>query len=188
MFENYILEPLNTKHIEPFLEFSDKYIGKNYFNKDNFETQIKLSHLNSLNSSFVILTSDLQFIGLRITYSPGLWQNYINTQFLGQLKIPNHKVGYFKSLFIHPDYQGKNIGPYLSNSSLNVLKEMGCTHVVSHSWLESPNNSSVKYLERYGFKQLGVIKNFWKDVDYLCSGCNLTNCQCTAVEMILEIK
>ena len=54
-------------------------------------------------------------------------------------------MGYFKSLFIHEDYQGAGLGKTLSHKA-SVLKEMGAHAVLCHSWMESPKNSSQRYL------------------------------------------
>ena len=187
MSEQYLIEPLNLKHKEKFIKFADQFIGENYFNNDNFKEQIPLSIKDNLNCSFVMFNSEQEIIAIRLTYAPGVWQNKITTQHIDKLNLNVKKVAYFKSLFVHPDYQGKKIGPILSKKSIKVLKLMDCEYIISHSWLESPNNSSVKYLEKYGFKQLGVISNFWGTVDYICTGCQKTSCSCTAVEMIFKI-
>ena len=184
--DNFNLEPLGPKHKKQFLSFTDQFIGNNYFNDDSFEKQIQLSLKNNLNCSFVLINEVNNIIGIRLTYAPGLWTNDIKTKYINN-SIDLNSVAYFKSLFIDPDYQKKGLGPLLSNKSIEVLKKMGATHILSHSWKESPNNSSVRYLEKWGFKPLGEISNFWFDIDYLCAGCNLKNCTCTSVEMLYSI-
>ena len=182
----YQLNNLSTKHEIKFLKFTDTFIGTNYFNKKNFKKQITLSTFNQLNSSFILLDNN-KIIGIRITYAPGKWANEIPTQFIQNTNINLNKVAYFKSLFIDSKYQKQGLGPFLSQKSIAVIKKMGGTHILSHSWKESPNNSSVRYLEKNGFKNLGEIKNFWKNIDYMCTGCNINPCTCTSVEMLLEI-
>ena len=64
---------------------------------------------------------------------------------------------------------------------------MECQAVVAHSWKESPNNSSMKYLEKLGFLPVGEHPLFWSEVDYDCTRCGKPPCQCTATEMILYL-
>ncbi len=181
------IETLSSKHKDKFLSFSDLFIGKNYFNENNFNKLLELSTLQNLTASFVLLDTKSEIIGVRVTYVPGKWMNEISMTHLKNINVQNKEIAYFKSLFIHKQHQGKGYGPMLTNKSMQVLKQMGAKAILTHSWLESPNNSSVKYLENMGFQQLGLVKNFWIDFDYTCSGCGLQNCTCTAVEMILML-
>ncbi len=181
---DFSITALHKSDRQSFIHFSDEFIGQNYFNENNFDQQIHLSTLNHLCCSFVLKNIKKQLIGIRITYAPSLWDSFIDFAFLKD----TNGVAYFKSLFVDPKYQKKGLGPMLSRKSIEILKQMGAKKILTHSWKESPNNSSVKYLESAGFKSLGDIKNYWEKFDYLCSGCQIKPCQCTAVEMIYNIR
>jgi len=187
MDNNLKLTPLDISHKESFLNFSDQFIGKNYFNESNFQEQVDLSCKNGLNCSFVLIDNKNIIAGIRLTYAPGQWLNKIKTRYIQEQNLDLNSVAYFKSLFINPNYQKQGLGPKLSNQSIKVLQKMNATHILSHSWKESPNNSSVKYLQKQNFKALGEIKNYWQEVDYLCSGCQLRPCICTSIEMLYTI-
>ncbi len=186
--DNYKLIPLNYDQKDQFLKFTNQFIGENYFNEKNFEKQIELSTKNNLNCSFVLTNKQAEIIGIRLTYAPANWIDQVKTKYIKNESINLDTIAYFKSLFIDPNYQQKGLGPLLSNESIKILKNMGATHILSHSWKESPNNSSVRYLKKWGFEPIGEISNYWIDVDYLCTGCNLSNCTCTSVEMLYTIK
>ena len=121
MLDNHSLETLSFEHQEQFLNFCNQYIGKNYFNANNFKLQLELSEKENLNASYVLLNVSKKIIGVRLTYAPGKWLTKIKTKHLSELNIDPKQIGYFKSLFIHPDHQGKKIGPYLSNQSISCL-------------------------------------------------------------------
>ena len=63
------------------------------------------------------------------------------------------------------------------------LKEIGTQAIVTHAWQESPNNSSIRYLTKFGFQPIATHANYWIDVDYVCTR-DGKPCRCTAVEMI----
>ena len=97
------------------------------------------------------------------------------------------KMSYFKSLFVSGDYQQQGLGKTLSTKSIELLKQMGAEAILCHSWLESPGNSSQKYLQRMGFTDVTTHEKFWYPVDYHCTRCGPAKCVCTAIEMIKKI-
>ena len=96
-------------------------------------------------------------------------------------------MSYFKSLFVSGDYQQQGLGKTLSTKSIELLKQMGAEAILCHSWLESPGNSSQKYLQRMGFTDVTTHEKFWYPVDYHCTRCGPAKCVCTAIEMIKKI-
>jgi GNAT superfamily N-acetyltransferase len=108
-------------------------------------------------------------------------------------RAPPEKVCYFKSNTLHPDYQGKGIGPVLLNVSIESVKRMGAVAGVTHIWIESPSKSAYKYFAKTGAETLWIWPGRWKDdlenEGYQCAVCcadgQVRACSCNAAEMIL---
>ena len=165
--------------------FADKHIGKNYYSPEQLEEIIEKSILGANNCSFLIF-KDGELKGIRLSYMPGKWRSVKGTNGLtpnswNGLKI--EELGYFQSLFLHPDLMNQSWGPVLSNLSIDQMRQAGAKGIITHSWLESPNNSSRKYLEKIGFKLIKKHKLYWIKVDYECTRCGKP-CVCTAGEML----
>ena len=74
------------------------------------------------------------------------------------------------------------LAPYLS---IKALKDMGAKAVVCHSWIQSPHDSSRKYLNSLGFEAVSIHEKFWYNIDYDCTRCGKNSkCVCDAQEMI----
>ena len=71
---------------------------------------------------------------------------------------------------------------------MEVIKLMGGKAVLCHSWLESPGNSSQRYLSSIGFESVKEHEKFWYEIDYECTRCGPEKCVCTAMEMIKYLE
>jgi predicted N-acetyltransferase YhbS len=183
MNEQFKIVPLTTAYLAQVKEFTDRWIGKNYYQMEELQLACDYSRVRLLNCSFVALNGD-EMVGIRLTYAPGEWVKKARSISPEKWGADLEKVGYFKSLFIHEDFQQNGLGRQLSGRSLEVLANMGAQAVICHSWLESPNNSSQRYLQNMGFRPVNEHPLFWHDIDYQCTRCAPQRCQCTAVEMI----
>lgn len=76
----------------------------------------------------------------------------------------------------------------MAEEAIQVVRHLGGKAIVTHSWNESPGDSSGKYLRALGFRKVGVIPGFWGEAAYDCVECNNSPCTCSATEMILEIS
>lgn len=176
------IQTLKQEHIPEIIQFSNKWIGKNYYTAKDLQEIIEGSGDESC--SFIVIDKG-NLAAIRLSYAPGLWPEKLMKKCSPRLwKVSEQEAGYFKSLFIHGDYQGKGLGSKLSEMSVKKMQQQGAKAVVCHSWLESPGNSSQKYLLKFGMEVVVDHPNFWEDVDYLCSGCEVKPCICTAREMI----
>ncbi len=182
--QNIEISKFELNAVSHVIEFTDKWIGKGYYT----EQQLKELVWQSKGCSF--LAWDLNFtpqklIALRLTLAPGAWlQNPCSPT---KWNVAHQKVGYFKSLFVHGNYRSIGLGQKLSNLSLNLVSQLGGEAVITHSWLESPNNSSQIYLKKMGFIEIATHPKFWNNIDYHCTRCAPNKCICTAVEMIKYI-
>lgn len=184
LMSKVIYGPLEVEDIDKLKTFTDKWIGLNYYSVVELEEILKKSKSNNLNCSFKA-TVNGEIAGIRLTFSPGSWikksSKGITTS---DWKVQAESVSYFKSLFIGQKYQKMGIGKKLSNLSIEVLIKMGAKAIICHSWLESPDNSSQRYLKSLNFRQVNEFKEFWSDIDYECTKCSPNRCSCTAIEMI----
>jgi hypothetical protein len=172
--------------LEQIKIFTDKWIGTNYFSLSDLDKIHQQSCLLGKNASLLAF-DDKQLVGVRLSLAPNQWVNS-SSKISPQLWSVDPKcVAYFKSLFIHDSYRKKGLGPLMSSKSEEILVQMGAKAILTHSWLESPNNSSQEYLLKYHFIELARHSLFWNDIDYLCTRCAPRRCECTAVEMIKYI-
>lgn len=180
MLTNIKIKELSINELDTVKQFSDKWIGNNYYSLEDLKKVIHLSD----NTSFCAWDKS-KLVGIRLTYSIGKWiQSFSHGLTLNKWNINQGKCAYFKSLFIHPEYQNQKIGKRLSTESIQALKKKEAKAIICHSWLESPNNSSLTYLNSFGFTEINRHKNFWSENQYECTRCRTDTCKCTAVEMI----
>jgi N-acetylglutamate synthase-like GNAT family acetyltransferase len=183
------IRSLTKEDSQIFLSFSNENIGERYYTKEDFNKIVTLSTKDDVIYSWVLEdTSTGQLAGVRLTFPPDHWQ-YVETISLYKKawQVPANRVAYFKSLFVGEKYQGQGWGPQLSHKSIQQLKTIGTEAIVTHSWKESPGNTSQKYLKKMGFTPVGEHPLFWSQIDYDCLVCKRPPCQCTAIEMILYL-
>ena len=180
---------LEEKHIPEILAFADTYIGPRYYNPSSLKEILNLAQMNKSSICLGLKdSSNHKLVALRISLPPGGWiQKYCEGILSDQWPLDPKDVGYFKSLFLSPEFRGRGLGPYLSQVAIERMKTRGAKGIAVHSWKESPHNASLRYLSKIGFKAVGEIPLYWNRVDYDCTGCKTTPCTCTAVEMILDI-
>lgn len=181
---------LHPDHFSKLKEFTDKYIGKDYYSLSDLLEVYNKSLLNNQNASFLLFINN-SLMGMRLSYMPGKWSKMkgdggLTPNLWSGLGVSD--LGYFQSLFIHPDLTGQGWGPILSTHSLDQIKKAGAKGVLTHSWVESPNNSSRQYLSKLGFSEVKVHPLYWSKIDYDCSGCNQKPCVCTACEMLKDLR
>ena len=178
------IKNFSLKDLEKAKKFTDQWIGENYYALDELEEILEKSQLNGESASFIAEDKG-EIVGIRFSFAPGKWTGSFKKGLSFDLwKVEPSSMGYFKSLFVHGDYQGKGLGKSLSSKSLEVFKKMGAEGVLCHSWLESPGNSSQKYLFKMGFEKVKEHPKFWYEIDYTCTRCGVGKCICTAAEMV----
>lgn len=183
---------LRPSDLNEFLRFTDINIGKGYFSEEKARKIISHSYKDGIPVSFVMVEyspNGENIVGVRLSYPPGQWLDRDPRQPIHPDKwnATFAETGYFQSLFIDEKFQGQGWGVRLSDYSIKAMKSLGAKAIVCHSWDESPNNSSRKYLDRLGFKPVVKIPEFWKVIDYECTRCG-NPCLCTATEMIYYME
>ena len=179
-----IYSPLQVEDIHELKTFTDKWIGENYFSEKELKEILIKSQKEKLNCSFKAVVNN-ELAGVRLSFAPGNWiEDSSKGLSPNKWNVSADSVGYFKSLFISKNFQKLGIGKSLSSLSMKVLHEMGARAIICHSWLESPENSSQRYLKSLSFQAVKEYKAFWSDIDYECTKCSPKRCSCTAIEMV----
>jgi hypothetical protein len=183
------IRPLLASDLNHLKNFTDQEIGEGYYSLDELTDMFARSQLNGTMCSFVLVDGS-EILGIRLTFPPGKWKSGKGDSGLSSelWPHPRENTAYFQSLFLANKAQGAGWGGKLSKSSLAVLKQLHCQGVVCHSWQESPNNSSTRYLQKLGFQKIKAHPLYWQDVPYNCTRCKKPPCQCTAVEMYLDLE
>jgi ribosomal protein S18 acetylase RimI-like enzyme len=185
----WTMRELEQGDLEPLRHFTDREIGAGYYSAEELTDIFARSGAAGVMCSLVLINQDGEIGAVRFSYPPGTW-DHGKGHGLHPEKWPHaqNQTGYFQSLFIAANLQGQGWGGKLSLASLDRLKKTGAKGVVCHSWMESPNNSSTKYLLKLGFQVVAEHPLYWKDVDYNCTRCLRPPCQCTALEMYLDLE
>jgi predicted N-acetyltransferase YhbS len=164
--------------------FADRAIGTDYYTEKELIEILKRSEMNGEVCSLVLEDALGAIRGIRITYPPGHWSHGKGKGLTpAKWKVPLAESAYFQSLFVDPSLTGQGWGKRLSFEALRILRELGAKAVVTHSWKESPNDSSGRYLRALGFEVVATHPLYWNEIDYVCTRCGKP-CVCTADEMI----
>lgn len=182
------VRPLKLDDLELVKTFTDRAIGLNYFSRQELEEAFAKSSLNGVMCSFVLVDDHGAIQGFRLAYPPTTWSKGKGSKLRADLwSVPLESAAYFQSLFLADAVQGQGWGPQLSAASVAAFRELGARAIVTHAWKESPNNSSIRYLTKFGFEPVAEHPNYWVDVDYECVR-DGKPCRCTAVEMIKSLE
>lgn len=183
------IQPLEKSNLQALREFTDREIGAGYYSAAELEDIYQRSVKSGVMYSLVLLDDKGAIQGARITYPPGQWEHG-KGKGLSPSKWPHalDQTAYFQSLFMSDTLRGQGWGGRLSQEALRILRQAGAKGVVCHSWKESPDNSSTRYLQKLGFEAIAEYPLYWKDVNYNCTRCLKPPCLCTAVEMYFDLE
>lgn len=179
-----IIKTITDGDLPAIKAFTDRWIGKDYYGEGELEQLIAQSQGTSLGA----FTAEGELGAIRLSLAPGTWMEGLGRGLTPDAwKTEASKMAYFKSLFVAKKFQAHGLGKRLSLESIELLKKHGAQAVLCHSWLESPNNSSQRYLLKLGFEAVAEFPKFWYPIDYECTRCGPSRCVCTAIEMVKYI-
>ncbi|HRK07167.1 MAG TPA: GNAT family N-acetyltransferase [Pseudobdellovibrionaceae bacterium] len=191
----YQIRALRAEDLEALRRFTDQAIGEGYYSLDEVREVLRRSTLNGEVFTLVLVRPDEatgqleKIVGARLTYPPGQW-NHGKGKGLSPAAWPHplQRTAYFQSLFLADELRGQGWGGRLSRAAIQLLRQKTSTlGIVTHSWKESPDNSSTRYLQKLGFQKITEYPEYWRDVDYNCTRCLKPPCLCTAQEMYLDL-
>jgi len=163
---------------------ADALFGPGYYPPAKIIESLQQSTLSGVVCSHVATSARGQLLGFRIALPPGRWASGRGEGLSPDLwPLPLDDCGYFQSAFVAFEVRGQGIGPLMAAAAEDALVRLGARAIVTHSWKESPDNASMRYLSRLGFTTVTEYPGYWSKVDYECFR-DGNPCQCTAVEMI----
>jgi len=93
-------------------------------------------------------------------------------------------LGILKSIAVTTGAEGRGIGTSLAQGIVQRLWDEGATYIVAIGWTDAAGCHIKGVLEGLGFKQVGLLENFWtndsKSKDYDCPSCGQP-CTCAAM-------
>lgn len=183
-----LIRALSAQDLPAVKAFADRAIGQNYYSLTELSQILERSQKNGQTASLVLVDAQDQVFGMRLTYPPGQWSSGKGRGLCpDRWKTKLSETAYFQSLFIDPEFTSQGWGKKMSLLSMSLLKTLGAKAVVTHSWRESPNDSSGRYLRSIGFETIQSHPLYWFEVDYECTRCGKP-CVCTADEMICYLN
>ena len=169
---------------------ADRLIGVGYYRPQSVREMLERSSRDGVICSHVAESVEgpaPEVIGFRFALPPGRW---IRGRGKGLTPsswgAPLERCGYFQTAFVNDAWRGRGVGRAMATAALTSLRELGADAVVTHSWKESPGNSSLRYLSGLGFITVAEHPDYWADVDYHCARDGYP-CRCTAIEMCLPL-
>ena len=180
------IRALRQKDLPALKKFTDQVIGQGYYSEAELEDIFKRSFAGHIMCTFV-LEIDGHIRGMRITFPPGQW-SHGKGEGLTPSKWPHalSETAYFQSLFLDPTLTSQGFGKKMSLLAMETLRTLGAKGIATHSWKESPNGSSGKYLRRLGFESIAEHPLYWNKIDYTCTRCGKP-CVCSAEEMYYDL-
>lgn len=177
------MRPDDAKEI---VELANLVAGPGYYDDAGVAEMLERSMVTAETASLVALRRHA-LVGFRFTLPPGRWSRGRGAKLhVERWGAPLERAGYFQSSFVHPNHTGRGIGRRMAIIALDLLADMGAAVVVAHSWVQSPHQSSRRYLEGLDFRPVAECPEYWVDVDYHCPRCGRP-CRCTAVEMVCRL-
>lgn len=168
--------------------FADRFVGVDYYPAADLLDYLARTTVGAITTSYVAEQGD-RVVGFRIVMPPGRWASGRGNGLTPERwPHPLEATAYFQSCFVDTSLTGQGLGRRLAQVAFDDLRRLGARAVAVHSWKESPNDSSRRYLTRLGFRTVAEYPHYWRDVDYLCAGCRVKPCTCTAIEMILDLE
>lgn len=182
------IRPMTPADVPGVSAFADRTIGDRYYPEASVAAYLAQATVGDVATAYVAEQGD-QIVGFRIVLPPGRWEKG-RGRGLTPSAWPHARehTAYFQSCFVDPAITGAGIGRRLAHAAFADLRTLGARAVAVHSWKESPHDSSRRYLARLGFVPIAEHPHYWADVDYLCVGCRVEPCTCTAIEMILDLE
>ena len=182
------VRPMRAADIAAVSAFADRTIGDRYYPEDEIAQYLERACVEGPSgpvTTAYIAQRDAGLVGFRLVMPPGRWDSGRGAGLTPQRwPRPLAQTAYFQSCFVDPACTGRR----LAHAAMDDLRRIGAKAIAVHSWKESPNDSSRRYLVKLGFAAVAEHPRYWADVDYLCVGCKVQPCTCTAIEMILDLE
>ncbi|MEY3012718.1 MAG: hypothetical protein RIT45_1453 [Pseudomonadota bacterium] len=181
------VRPMTESDVADVVALADRVVGPGYWTAAEVRETLERSRKGKRVCSHVVRDADGSLLGFRFALPPGRWEHGRGRGLCPERwPFARETAGYFQSAWVAPEARGRGVGPAMAARALHDLRAAGAAGVVTHSWKESPNDSSQRYLRRLGFEAVAEHVDYWAEVDYVCSR-DGNPCRCTAIEMVLSL-
>ncbi len=136
--EEFSIQKMEHKNIDDILSIEELCYGKHHWSKDSFVTELN----NKISSYYCILNSEGKCIGYI-----GIWK------IIDEAHVTN--------LSVHPDYQNKKLAHRLLLSAIDECYKEKIKYITLE--VRVSNEKAIHLYEKFGFKSLGVRKNYYQD-------------------------
>lgn len=179
--------PMEAGDVDDIVALAARVVGPGYWTAEEVGATLARSTLDGRVCSHVVRDGAGALQGFRFALPPGRWEAGRGAGLCpDRWPFARQDAAYFQSAWVAPEARGLGVGPMMAQRALADLRALGAAGVVTHSWKESPNDSSQRYLRRLGFVAVAEHVDYWAEVDYVCSR-DGRPCRCTAIEMVLPL-
>ena len=176
------LRPMRTDDAPALAALADRLVGKDYYTPAIALEYLAKATIEEEVCAWVAEAKG-ELVAFRFVCPPGRWEAGRGQGLSPERwSAPLAATAYFQSCFVDPQLMGHGVGRALALMAFQALRRLGARAVVTHSWKESPHDSSRRYLSRLGFSVVAEYPRYWSEIDYICPR-DGQPCGCTALEM-----
>ncbi len=135
--QQFKIEKMDQKHIDDILQIEELCYGAHHWSKDSF-----LTELNNKISSYKCIINENKCIG-----------------YIGFWKIIDE--AHITNLSVHPDFQNKKLAQKLLLSMIDECYKEKIKYITLE--VRISNKKAISLYEKFGFKSLGIRKNYYQD-------------------------
>ena len=86
-------------------------------------------------------------------------------------------------ILVKEDYQKHNIASNLMTQAMIEINNRDVKNLIAHAVMHDGNINAKKLLEKFGFKEIYRVNNYWNSLypGEFCKQCNSNNCHCGVV-------
>ncbi len=136
--EEFSIQKMEHKNIDDILVIEELCYGRHHWSKDSFVTELN----NKISSYYCILNSERKCVGYI-----GIWK------IIDEAHVTN--------LSVHPDYQNKKLAHRLLLNAIDECYKEKIKYITLE--VRVSNEKAIHLYEKFGFKSLGLRKNYYQD-------------------------
>jgi len=132
------IKNLSNAHLDEIMQIEALSYGEHHWSRDSFVSEIK----SPISQYLCALNEQGKTMG-----------------YMGMWKVIDE--AHITTLAIHPDYRNKGVAQALVISSVENCLEAKIKYITLE--VRKSNNAAISLYEKFGFKSLGVRKNYYQD-------------------------
>lgn len=136
--EEFSIQKMEHKNIDDILAIEELCYGKHHWSRDSFITELN----NKISSYYCVLNSEKKCVGYI-----GIWK------IIDEAHVTN--------LSVHPDFQNKKLAHRLLLNAIDECYKEKIKYITLE--VRVSNEKAIHLYEKFGFKSLGLRKNYYQD-------------------------